>query len=149
MSKRIFMNKDKRVKTYKILKTNSIGYQWNLKQEGDVVMIKSKLLWKVIGLEILVIFWFVVNGAYVSMTHPTKHYLQFLGIFHLAIGIAFYKKKKKKWSHFSSLNKTCRLERESCFFLRFFCTCLLSSLATKVHTEVPLLILFLFCLPKL
>jgi len=69
------------------------------------VMIKSKLLWKVIGLEILVIFWFVVNGAYVSMTHPTTHYLQFLGIVPLAIGIAFYLTKTKKWPHFFSFQQ--------------------------------------------
>lgn len=69
------------------------------------MMIKSKLLWKVIGLEILVIFWFVVNGAYVSMTHPTAHYLQFLGIVPLAIGIAFYLTKTKKWPHFFSFQQ--------------------------------------------
>ncbi|MEK4719141.1 CPBP family intramembrane glutamic endopeptidase [Priestia sp. FSL W8-0524] len=68
-------------------------------------MIKSKLLWKVIGLEILVIFWFVVNGAYVSMTHPTAHYLQFLGVVPLAIGIAFYLTKTKKWQHFFSFQQ--------------------------------------------
>ncbi|RDZ13381.1 CPBP family intramembrane metalloprotease [Priestia megaterium] len=68
-------------------------------------MIKSKLLWKVIGLEILVIFWFVVNGAYMSMTHPTTHYLQFLGIIPLAIGIAFYLTKIKKWPHFFSFQQ--------------------------------------------
>ncbi|MEI2443049.1 CPBP family intramembrane glutamic endopeptidase [Priestia megaterium] len=68
-------------------------------------MIKSKLLWKVIALEILVIFWFVVNGAYVSMTHPTTHYLQFLGIVPLAIGIAFYLTKTKKWPHFFSFQQ--------------------------------------------
>ncbi|MFQ6386201.1 lysostaphin resistance A-like protein [Priestia aryabhattai] len=68
-------------------------------------MIKSKLLWKVIGLEILVIFWFVVNGAYVSMTHPATHYLQFLGIFPLAIGIVFYLTKTKKWPHFFSFQQ--------------------------------------------
>ena len=69
------------------------------------MMIKSKLLWKVSGLEILVIFWFVVNGAYVSMTHPTTHYLQFLGIVPLAIGIAFYLTKTKKWPHFFSFQQ--------------------------------------------
>ncbi|MFE4026783.1 CPBP family intramembrane glutamic endopeptidase [Priestia sp. YIM B13551] len=68
-------------------------------------MTKSKLLWKVIGLEILVIFWFLVNGAYVSMTHPTTHYLQFLGIVPLAIGIAFYLTKTKKWPHFFSFQQ--------------------------------------------
>jgi hypothetical protein len=51
-------------------------------------MTQSKLLWKVIGLEILVIFWFLVNGAYVSMTHPTTHYLQFLGIVALTKSVA-------------------------------------------------------------
>lgn len=68
-------------------------------------MMKSKLLWKVIGLEILVIFWFVVNGAYVSVTHPAAHYLQFLGIVPLAIGIAFYLTKTKKWPHFFSFQQ--------------------------------------------
>ncbi|CAK8585906.1 hypothetical protein [Priestia megaterium] len=48
---------------------------------------------------------FVVNGAYVSMTHPTTHYLQFLGIVPLAIGIAFYLTKTKKWPHFFSFQQ--------------------------------------------
>ena len=77
------------------------------------MMIKSKLLWKVIGLEILVIFWFVVNGAYVSMTHPTTHYLQFLGIFPLAIGIAFYLTKTKKWPQFFSFQQNMSFKNEN------------------------------------
>ncbi len=49
------------------------------------------------------------------MTHPTTHYLQFLGIVPLAIGIAFYLTKTKSGSVSSLFNKTCRLERESIF----------------------------------
>lgn len=59
----------------------------------------AKHIWlKIIGLEILLLFFYMVNGAYVSITDPTHPVLQFIGLIPLAIGVFLYLLFKKKWA---------------------------------------------------
>ena len=61
-------------------------------------MTGTKHIWlKIIGLEILLMFFYMVNGAFVSITDPTHPVLQFIGLIPLAIGIFLYLLFKKNW----------------------------------------------------
>ncbi|MCU7709433.1 CPBP family intramembrane metalloprotease [Priestia sp. JV24] len=76
---------------------------------------------------------FVVNGAYVSMTHPTTHYLQFLGIVPLAIGIAFYLTKTKKWPHFFSFQQNMSFKTRILFLSPLLLYLLIILIGKGVH----------------
>ncbi|WP_379970784.1 CPBP family intramembrane glutamic endopeptidase [Ectobacillus sp. sgz5001026] len=61
-----------------------------------------KLLLKILGLELLIIFFFTVNGAYATIKNPSNTFMQYIGLLPLAIGIYFYLTKTKKWRNFIS-----------------------------------------------
>ncbi|WP_409368513.1 CPBP family intramembrane glutamic endopeptidase [Lysinibacillus sp. 38-6] len=67
----------------------------------------KKMILKIIGLEMLLIFFYVANGAYVSIQQPASPFLQFALLIPLAIGLFLYIAVKKKWGHyfFLSINK--------------------------------------------
>jgi len=61
-----------------------------------------KLLLKILGLELLIIFFFTINGVYVTLTNPSNPFMQYIGLLPLAIGFYFYLIKTKKWRNFLS-----------------------------------------------
>lgn len=74
---------------------------------GADIHLAAKRIWlKIIGLEILLMFFYMVNGAFVSIMNPTHPVLQFIGLIPLAIGVFLYLLFKKKWDVY--------------FFKRFF-----------------------------
>ncbi len=67
----------------------------------------KKIIFKIIGLEMLLIIFYVVNGAFVSIQQPSSPFLQFALLIPLAIGLFLYIAIKKKWRHyfFIGINK--------------------------------------------
>jgi len=67
----------------------------------------KKIILKIIGLEMLLIFFYVANGAYVSIQQPDSPFLQFALLIPFAIGLFLYIAVKKKWRDyfFLSINK--------------------------------------------
>ncbi|MFJ5765025.1 CPBP family intramembrane glutamic endopeptidase [Lysinibacillus sp. NPDC093210] len=67
----------------------------------------KKIIFKIIGLEMLLIFFYVANGAYVSIQQPSSPFLQFSFLIPLAVGLLLYITVKKKWNHyfFVAINK--------------------------------------------
>lgn len=67
----------------------------------------KKIIFKIIGLEMLLIIFYVVNGAFVSIQQPSSPFLQFALLIPLAIGLFLYIASKKKWRHyfFIGINK--------------------------------------------
>lgn len=63
-----------------------------------------KLVLKILGLELLIIIFFTVNGAYTSITNPSNTFMQYIGLLPLALGLWFYLIKTKKWAGFFSNN---------------------------------------------
>lgn len=59
---------------------------------------RKAILWKIIGLELLIIVFYTINGAYSSITEPTNPVLQFIGLVPLALGILIYLIVKKRWN---------------------------------------------------
>ncbi len=60
----------------------------------------KKIAFKLIGLELLLIFFYVFNGAYVSIQQPSSPLLQFVLLIPLALGLLIYIASKKKWSNY-------------------------------------------------
>ncbi len=67
----------------------------------------KKIILKIIALEMLLIIFYVVNGAFVSIQQPSSPFLQFALLIPLAIGLFLYSAIKKKWRHyfFIGINK--------------------------------------------
>lgn len=67
----------------------------------------KKIILKIIALEMLLIIFYVVNGAFVSIQQPSSPFLQFALLIPLAIGLFLYIAIKKKWRHyfFIGINK--------------------------------------------
>ncbi|WP_155590356.1 type II CAAX prenyl endopeptidase Rce1 family protein [Lysinibacillus cavernae] len=65
------------------------------------------MIMKIIGLEFLLIFFYVLNGAFVSIKQPTSPFLQFAMLIPLALGLFIYIAKKKSWQmyFFHSIKK--------------------------------------------
>ena len=61
-------------------------------------MPKRSILFKIIGLELLIILFYTVNGAYSSIMEPTNPVMQFIGLMPFALGILIYLIVKKKWN---------------------------------------------------
>lgn len=61
-------------------------------------MPKRSILFKIIGLELLIIVFYTINGAYSSITEPTNPVMQFIGLVPFALGILIYLIVKKKWN---------------------------------------------------
>lgn len=57
----------------------------------------QKVIAKIIGLEFLIIFFYVGNGAFVSIKQPSSPLLQFVMLVPLALGLFFYIAMKKNW----------------------------------------------------
>ncbi|WP_431807401.1 CPBP family intramembrane glutamic endopeptidase [Lysinibacillus sphaericus] len=60
----------------------------------------KKMIFKIVGLELLLLFFYVANGAYVSIQQPSSPFLQFALLIPLAIGLVLYIIAKKKWRHY-------------------------------------------------
>ncbi|KAB0441725.1 CPBP family intramembrane glutamic endopeptidase [Lysinibacillus fusiformis] len=58
---------------------------------------KQKVIAKIIGLEFLIILFYVGNGAFVSIKEPTSPLLQFVMLVPLALGLFIYIALKKNW----------------------------------------------------
>ena len=65
--------------------------------------VNKRVLLKIVGLELLLIFFFTVNGAYVTITMPSSPVLQYIGLLPLAVGICIYFVKKGKWNNYFSV----------------------------------------------
>ena len=63
----------------------------------------SKIFFKVIGLELLLMFFFTLNGA--LMSNFESHVFNYFVLVPLAVGIFFYLVITKKWSRYFSLDK--------------------------------------------
>lgn len=57
----------------------------------------KNIVWKIIGLEVLLMVFYTGNGAYSTITVPTNPVLQFIGLVPLALGIFFYLTWNRKW----------------------------------------------------
>lgn len=66
----------------------------------------TRMILKIAGLELLVIFFFTLNGAYVTMTNPLNPMMQYIGVVPLALMIALYLTFKKKWKDYFSFEKS-------------------------------------------
>lgn len=53
----------------------------------------------------MIIFFFTVNGAFVTLTSPSNVLLQYVGLVPLAIGVYFYLLKTKKWLAYFTKDK--------------------------------------------
>lgn len=58
----------------------------------------------VLVLELLIILFFTINGAYVTFSKPSNAFMQYVGLLPLALGIGIYLFKTKKWRNFFSYN---------------------------------------------
>lgn len=64
-------------------------------------MRKNKnIIFKIIGLELLLMLFYTANGAYVTINEPSSPVFQFIGLVPLAMGIFVYLLVKKKWNHY-------------------------------------------------
>lgn len=68
----------------------------------------KKIFFKLIGLELLLIFFYVINGAYVSIQQPSSPFFQFALLVPLSLGLFVYIAVKKKWHQyfFLTFNKS-------------------------------------------
>lgn len=68
----------------------------------------KKIFFKLIGLELLLIFFYVINGAYVSIQQPSSPFFQFALLVPLSLGLFVYIAVKKKWHQyfFLAFNKS-------------------------------------------
>lgn len=66
---------------------------------------KIKVLMRIVGLELLIIFFFTVNGAYVTLATPSNAFLKYAGLLPLALGLCFYLLKTRKWKDYFSKDK--------------------------------------------
>ncbi|MGN4126061.1 CPBP family intramembrane glutamic endopeptidase [Lysinibacillus sphaericus] len=60
----------------------------------------KKIVFKLIGLELLLMFFYILNGAYVSIQQPSSPFLQFVVLIPLALGLLIYIATKKKWRNY-------------------------------------------------
>ncbi|WP_042351300.1 CPBP family intramembrane glutamic endopeptidase [Bacillus massiliigorillae] len=58
------------------------------------------VFWKILGLELLLMFFYTANGVYSSVKAPSSPFLQFIGLVPLAVGILLYLLVRKKWSYY-------------------------------------------------
>ncbi|AYC30458.1 CPBP family intramembrane glutamic endopeptidase [Paenisporosarcina cavernae] len=70
-----------------------------------------KMWWKIVGLELLIIFFFSVNGAYASITNQTNAFLMYLGLVPFAIGIAIYLWRSKGNPYFKDIGRSFKQDR--------------------------------------
>ncbi|MGE7624967.1 CPBP family intramembrane glutamic endopeptidase [Viridibacillus sp. NPDC096237] len=60
----------------------------------------KRIVFKIIGLELLLMVFYMVNGALATLTEPTSPYLQFIMLVPLAIILFLYIAYKKKWRQY-------------------------------------------------
>lgn len=103
----------------------------------------KKIGFKIIGLELLLMFFYVLNGAYISITQPSNPFLQFLMLIPLAIGLFIYIISKKKWDHyfFRNINKDSILIASP--LLLVLCIILFSTKGLNTESFTNLLLMFL------
>ncbi|HDR7795132.1 TPA: CPBP family intramembrane metalloprotease [Bacillus luti] len=59
--------------------------------------VNQNVVLKIIGLELLLMVFYTINGAYQTITKPSSPVLQFIGLVPLAVGIVVYLGMKGKW----------------------------------------------------
>ena len=69
------------------------------------MLIKIKIFIRIVGLELLIIFFFTVNGAYVTLATPSNAFLKYAGLLPLAFGLGFYLLNTRKWQDYFSKDK--------------------------------------------
>ena len=108
-----------------------------------IFRMNKKVILKIIGLELILMFFYVLNGAYVSITQPSSPFLQFVMLLPLAIGLFIYIAVKKKWDHyfFRSINKDSILIASP--LLLVLCIILFSTKGLNVESFSDLLFMFL------
>lgn len=103
----------------------------------------KKVILKIIGLELLLMFFYVLNGAYVSITQPSSPFLQFVMLIPLAIGLLLYIAVKKRWNHYFFRN----INKDSILIilplLLVLCIILISTNGLNVNSFMDLLFMFI------
>ncbi|WOA61691.1 CPBP family intramembrane glutamic endopeptidase [Bacillus mycoides] len=62
--------------------------------------VNQNIVLKIIGLEFLLMIFYMLNGAYQTITKPFSPVLQFIGLVPLAVGILIYLTIKNKWKFY-------------------------------------------------
>ena len=108
-----------------------------------IIRMNKMVILKIIGLELLLMFFYVLNGAYVSITKQSSPFLQFAMLIPLAIGLFLYIAVKKKWGHyfFKNINKDSILIASP--LLLVLCIILFSTKGLNVDSFSDLLFMFL------
>ncbi|MFJ7735075.1 CPBP family intramembrane glutamic endopeptidase [Lysinibacillus sp. NPDC097287] len=103
----------------------------------------KKVILKIIGLELLLMFFYVLNGAYVSIVQPSSPFFQFAMLIPLAIGLFIYIAIKKKWDHyfFRNINNSSILIISP--LLLVLCIILFSTKGLNIESFTDLLFMFL------
>lgn len=103
----------------------------------------KKIVLKIIGLELLLMFFYILNGAYVSITQPSSPLLQFVLLIPLAIGLFLLIASKKKWNHyfFRNINKNSILIVSPLILI--LCLILFSTQGLSFDSYTDLLLMFL------
>ncbi|WP_245622839.1 CPBP family intramembrane glutamic endopeptidase [Lysinibacillus contaminans] len=103
----------------------------------------KKIGFTIVGLEFLLMFFYVLNGAYVSITQPSSPFLQFVMLIPLAIGLFMYIASKKKWDHYFFR----KIDKESILIvsplLLVLCIVLISSKGLNFESITDLLFMFI------
>lgn len=104
---------------------------------------KFNMWMKIIGLELLVIFFFTVNGILVTISEPTNEFLKYLGIVPLALGIMGYLIITKKWEFYFSKNKLLPVRRTMLFSAPLVLIVILLFIGNGGIESTPINMLFL------
>ncbi|KOS69337.1 abortive phage infection protein [Lysinibacillus contaminans] len=106
-------------------------------------LVNKKIGFTIVGLEFLLMFFYVLNGAYVSITQPSSPFLQFVMLIPLAIGLFMYIASKKKWDHYFFR----KIDKESILIvsplLLVLCIVLISSKGLNFESITDLLFMFI------
>ena len=103
----------------------------------------KKIVLQIICLELLLIFFYVANGAFVSIQQPSSPFLQFALLIPLAIGLLLYIASKNKWRHyfFVAINKKSIVVYSPLIFV--LCIILFSTKGLNFDSFSDLLLMFI------
>ncbi|WP_137744414.1 CPBP family intramembrane glutamic endopeptidase [Robertmurraya siralis] len=104
---------------------------------------------KIVGLELLLILFFTVNGAFVTITMPTSPALQFIGLLPLAVGTYIYLVIKGKWNNYFSVKKLKPIKKTFLFGVPLLLVLLLVFIGNKGINTSSLLDVFLIFMIQL
>ncbi|MFD1739138.1 CPBP family intramembrane glutamic endopeptidase [Bacillus salitolerans] len=72
-----------------------------------------KMISKIVGLELLLVFFFTLNGAFVTIVQPSSPSLHYIALLPMAIGIYVYLFKTGQWNTYFSPRKLTPLKETS------------------------------------